>query len=639
MDEKQPEKMPKAAPKSFMTVGPTLHYSHENVQRCWLLAVVGFSLNCLFWSRVVTGSFLPFDFEAVSRLELWRLDQFSMTGVSIFEYPWQIVVLGLLMGIMAVVPVLISQLMSFRYSLLFILAVFFLANLPGFAFCLLISCIAAACRPVRFRSRFVAIALCMAPQFLYWGYFGGARGAEPTILGFSFAPWLCAWIVGLGIAGLVLGIGHFTRYRPGLVWTFTTTTLLATAILFEVVIGSDELDYQLHVARNNPEEASEFHDHSITEALNKTIEDPVVRRYLAGFFYPTEPIPLRAELKKEIQIQLSYDLWPTWFIVPDELQYQQKRQWLNEQYDLFIDPPKPWWMPSILHRQLMKKRAAGRRMPIALYYKALLSEYSPDVGLVREKEVLHFYSDYPHERSREIWYRLYGGFGGSDESLEARWRIAKHYAGRGLFTQADKLAADAQTMLTEHLERLKEAPTGSDTFFSPFRPPAESVMTESRLADLQRRLDQLRVLTGPGNRTGKAEADRKLATFVMLDPHSQDYSWHLEMLLEQLEQDSPLRDNILLAQTKLVADEQRRAEKLAELHNDYQGTDGGMQALYELGLLKRRQWSQQDDANQELKKKLLAETRAILTSFISLYPNSIYAEQVKRNLDSLPTVE
>jgi hypothetical protein len=101
----------------------------------------------------------------------------------------------------------------------------------------------------------------------------------------------------------------------------------------------------------------------------------------------------------------------------------------------------------------------------------------------------------------------------------------------------------------------------------------------------------------------------------------------------------PLRDNIMLAKTKLVADEQLRAEQLAQLHRDFQSTDGGMQALYELGLLKRRQWSQQDKSNVELKKKLLVETRAILTSFISLYPGGIFTEQVQKILDDLPVVD
>jgi hypothetical protein len=639
MDDKQTAKRPKAASKSFMAVGPTLHYSHQNVQRYWLLAIAAFSLSCFFWSRIVAGSFWSFDLQERIFFEDLRLDPFILTGVSIFEYPWQILVLGLLMAIFAIVPVLISQLMSFSYSFVFILAVFVLADLPGFGVCLLVSCIAAACRPLRFRSRFVAIALCTAPQLVYWGFFGAAKGVEPIKWGFSFAPWVCAWLVGLGIAGLVLGIGHFTRYRPGLTWIFTSVFFLLAVITFEVRIGLDELDYQLYVAKNNPEQAKEFQDPRITQALDRTITDPVVRKYLAGFFYPTEPIPLRAALKKEIQIQLSYDRWPSWFSVPDELKYQEKRQWLNEQYELFINPPKPRWMPAFLYSEWMEKRSASKRMPIALYYKALLSEYNPDIGLLGEEEVLRFYSDYPQERSREIWYWLYGDFGGSAESLEARWRIAKHWAGLGRFELADKLLGEAQAGLRERLKTAGKERTESYALFSPFRPPADSAMTAMKLTELQRRINQLRSLISQENQKGEAGSGERLAAFVMLNPHSLDYGRRLGVLLEQTGEKDGLRDNILLAQAKLIADEQQRAEQLSSLHKEFQDTDGGMQALYELGLLKNRQWSQQNKSNVELKTKLLSETRALLTSFITLYPNSFCAEQVKKNLDDLPRVE
>ncbi len=57
-------KLPKVVSKSFMTVGPTLHYSHKNVLICWLLAVMVFGLCCFFWSRIVTGSFWSFNPEA-----------------------------------------------------------------------------------------------------------------------------------------------------------------------------------------------------------------------------------------------------------------------------------------------------------------------------------------------------------------------------------------------------------------------------------------------------------------------------------------------------------------------------------------------------------------------------------------------
>ena len=621
MDNKQAEKTPKVVSKSFMAVGPTLHYSHANVQRCWLLAVAAYAVSCLFWSKILTGSFWAFDLNTIISPTQWHFGRFTVNGVSIFEYPWQILVLGLLMGILAIVPVLISQLMSFSHSLPFIFAAFFLADLPAFAACILISCVAAACRPLRFRSRFIAIVLCALPQLLYWGYFGGIKGVEPIQWGFSFTPWINAGLVGMAIAGLVLGIGHFTRYRPGLVWAFTSLVLVIAVVVFEVKIGFDELDYQLYVAKNNPEQASEFHDHSITEALDQTLTNPAVRRYLAGFFYPTEPIPLRAELKKEIQIQLSRDRWPSWFIVPDELNYQAKKQWLLEQYDKFI-----------------KARPKSHRMPIALYYKAILNEYSPDTDGLGQREVLHFYSDYPYEMTQEIWYRLYTEFGDSPESLDARWRIAMYWAGKGRFEQADKLLAEAQALVAERLNQLEEQKTANGTFFSQFRPPAESVITTSKLTELQRKLNLLHNLISSQNRTSDPSSAARLAKFVLLNPHSLNYNRELEGLLIQMDQNDPLRDNVLLAQTQLIADEQLRADKLSELHRRYQDTDGGMQALYELGLLKRRLWSQQDDSNPEQRKRYLAETRATLTTFINLYPASFFAEQVRKNLDDLPSL-
>jgi hypothetical protein len=618
MDSKETEKAPIAISKSFMAVGPTLHYSHKNVQRCWLLAVGAFGISCFFWSKIATGSFWSFDIQAVTQPEFWRLGQTITTGVSIFEYPWQIVVLGLLMGILSMVPLLISQLMSFSYSCVFILAVFFIANLPGFAICLLVSCIAVACRPLRFRSRYVAIALCTAPQLLYWGYFGSVRGVEPIEWGFSFAPWICAWLDGLAIAGFVLGIGHYTRYRPGLIWIFTTITLLLAIVVFEVTIGFDELDYQLYVAKNNPERVSEFNDHSITDALDKTTKDPVIRKYLEGFFYPADPIALRAELKKEIQIKLSYDRWPSWFLVPEELEYQAKRQWLFEQYDFFIS-----------------RRSNSRRMPIALYCKALLSEYSPDINMLGQKEVLHFYYDYPYKRSREEWYRLYSEFGKSPESLEARWRIAKHWAGQGKFEQADALLADAEAMLAaRRSELLAKEQMLNESLFGLFHLPADSVMTAPKLNELQRRINQLRTLIGPENRTDQSGTNKCLAEFVMLNPHASDYLQQLDVLLGRMENNNRLQDNIQLAQAKLIADKQLRAEKLAQLHKDFSKTDGGILALYELGLLKIGLY--QNEPNSEKKSEYLADARMTLEGFLSLYPNSFCAEQVKRNLDGLP---
>lgn len=635
MAQQPTAKKQNSLPKSFMTAGPTLHYSHANVHRCWLLAIAAFALTCLFWSKILTGSFFPLG-SGAGPGQFWRLGRFVTSPLSIFEYPWQIFVLGLLMGVLAVVPVLVSQLFSFRYSVPFILAVAFLAGLGGFAICVCIGCIGAACRPLRFRSRFIAIALCMAPQILYWAFLGRDAGLEPIKWGFSFAPWVCAWLEGLVIAALVLGIGHFTRYRPGTVWVFTLLTIVLALWTFQKKIGFSELAYQRYIAKNNPAEVPQLHDRSITAALDKTIMNPQAKRF-ARFFYPPEKILLRAELKKDMQLQLRYDRWPSWFHVPPELNFQAKQRWLHQQYEFFINPPRPWWMPSLLYHNLLAKRAGCPRMPIALYYKALLAEYTPDIQLLAQKEVLHFYSDYPHPESLPIWYELYDNFGTSSESIEARWRIAARLAGQAKFQKAGALITEAQNMTAQRLKLAQAANKDVESFLTVFGAPADTAVTVFRLTELERKLAQLQTLISPENYTQTEQSRQRLAEFVILNPHSQSYAAQLNSLLAGINDQDPLRDNLLLAKTMLVADSQLRSKKLAELAEAFANTDGAISALYELALLKFRSWQQRQ--SQDDTKRYLSEARQTLTKFVTLYPESIYAEQARSLLAGLPATE
>lgn len=615
---------PKTAAKPFMTAGPTLHYSHENVLKNLLLSIIVFAVTCVFWSKILTGYFWSFDYQNLASPKSWHLGNTLMIGVSIFEYPWLILVVAIMMAIILIAPILISQLMSFRYSIIFIVLTAILANLPGFAICLTISCIAVASRPLRFRSRFISASLCTMPALIYWGFFGQAKLAEPIQWGFSFTPWICAWIISLATAGIVLGIGHITRYKPGLVWITSAAMLITAIAVFEKHVGFDELDYQLYIAKNDPQQIPQFRDHSITEALDKTISTPAVKEYIVkGYFYPTEPELLREKLKDEIKKSLSQNRWPSWFIVPDEIDYQNIKQSLTQQYDLFI-----------------KKRPQSKRMPIALYYKALLDDYSLDVkALDTQDETLHFYFDYPFERSRETWYRLYSEFGNSPESIEARWRIAIHWAGQGRFEQANNICEQAQDMIRKILQTSAEEKEADDTIFSTFKPPADTAITRFKLTDLRRRLNRLQSIISPENRTEDSQSDKILSDLVMIDPHSLSAESQLNLLLDKTNSKSPLRDNILLEQIKLINDPQLKAQQLYDLHKKYKNTDGGLEALYELALLKIKFWRDQSAKDILIKKDKLIDARNCLTDFISLYPDSIFTAQAQKNLQDMPSVE
>ncbi len=130
-------------------------------------------------------------------------------------------------------------------------------------------------------------------------------------------------------------------------------------------------------------------------------------------------------------------------------------------------------MPEALHREIITRRSRSNRMPIALYYKALLNEYSPDLRRIQQDETLHFYCDYPQERASRTWFRLYTDFGHSPESAEARWRGARQLAGQKELKKARELLDEADDIVSMQLaldEKLEAAPT--DSLFSAFRPPS-----------------------------------------------------------------------------------------------------------------------------------------------------------------------
>ncbi|MCD4831369.1 MAG: hypothetical protein K8R02_06120 [Anaerohalosphaeraceae bacterium] len=619
------EKQTKAS-KSFMTVGPTLHYSHANVHGCYFLALGVYFLTAMFWSKLMAGDTL-----SIGTGGLWHLDKFILSPLSIFEYPIHIFIIGLLIGIFIVVPVLAAQLMSFRYSILFLLILGLFAKLGGLAIFTAISCIAVASRPLRFRSRYIALVSSFAPVFLYLGFSSGTGHIESIRWALSLSPWLDGAVSAALIGAVVLGIGHFTRYRPGLIWSTAAIALLGAIILFQSKINLAELDYQLYVAKNNPETVTQFQGNSITESLDRTLKKRQSHQYFQPPFYPNETIPLRATLKREIVNRLAYDRWPEWMDISKELRYQKTRQILLDKYEMFISPEKQWFKPKFLHNAMLKSKVRIKRMPIALYYKALLSEFTPNVNLLEKKEILYFYSDYPHKENLPIWHRLYFEYPDSVESIEARWRRAMHLAGIEKFSIADSMIQEALKMISQVTDKATSEQSDSETLFVK---PAKTVITNFEIKKIRRKLLYLREIMSQEN-LGKTETNHMLlAKFILLNKHDRYYSERLADLLERCEKDSPIRDNILLAQTMQIPDAILRAEKLGQLSEEYKKTDGGIRAKFEQASLKVSITKEHNISEQE-KEKFLTEAKAELEQFITDHANCIFAEEAAEKLSSL----
>ena len=627
-----------AVQKAFFTVGPTLRYSHSNVRFFWSLSLLVYIGTVFFWSKLITGDLICFAKNWSNPEVLWGLSEHIKSPINIFNYPEHIFILGGLMGILAVAPVLVSQLMSLKHSLPFVICSAVLGMPVAFSLTLLISCFAAASRPFRFRSRIIAIALCITPQAVYWSVFGSIENVDPIKTGLAYSPWLFAWFCCLFIAGAVLAVGHLTRYRPGLVFLFTLISLVTSITVFQYTIGLAELDYQLYIAGNDPGKSEEFYEQDISNQIDVMVNQILTDGTPFGF-YPTDKNSLRKRLIRDIQNELRWDRWLRGFERDEKFNYQKKRNDLLEQYTNFINPPKKWWMPQIVHDWLISNKQRQERLPIALYYKGILSDMEPDIMLVEQKEILRFKSKSPHRGSLQIWVRIYKDFGDSPESIEARWRIANSLAGEGQFERAEELCNISLNMIEKQLIVSPSQIAETGKIFAVFKKPPKTVMDAAKLDDLKFRINELKSIINVENHKNDPEDTEILAKFIMLNPNEVDYLNKLDDLEKNLSHDSPLIDNVLLAKALMLKDTAEQSKELKNIADSYPKSDGGIDAMYELAVLRVNLWQKLPEDDKEMKTNYLLKAKEILGGFISENPDHYLTGEAAKILNSLPEVK
>ena len=273
-----------------------------------------------------------------------------------------------------------------------------------------------------------------------------------------------------------------------------------------------------------------------------------------------------------------------------------------------------------------------------MYFRSILSEIRPDVRDIIDEEMLRFYSDYPFPDNNSDWRDLFEQFSESPESIEALWRIAMDEARKINFDVAEEICQTAQTRIKDLLNN----PPGSqekkpNSLFSAFQQPAPAVMTPFKLYDLRLRLRKLQSLISKENRGGDEDSSKRLAEFLMLNPHDRhSYAVNLNRLLGEMPQvDDGFRDNLLLEKAMLVIDVQRRSQLLEELATQYPQRDGGIRAQYEFGMAKIKIWKDWDGSAEE-KNKLLTESRRILSDFVEKHSESPFSKQAAEMLQTLP---
>ena len=135
----------------------------RNLRR-FLSVLIPFALACILSFKILSGQW--FNFHPASYVS-WSLAGSFLFPVSIFQLPIQVIILGLLLGLIIIISILAAQSFGLAPAVFFIACVFWLGHLPMMALILLAAVFLAANPPLLSRSRFYSALLGLVPVMVY----------------------------------------------------------------------------------------------------------------------------------------------------------------------------------------------------------------------------------------------------------------------------------------------------------------------------------------------------------------------------------------------------------------------------------------------------------------------------------------
>ncbi len=588
---------------------------------CWLVNLILYALLNMLILRVQTGSELWWKQPEPSPFLVERL----LTPLNIFNFPSYIFVVAMFTALLCAVPLCIALFYNLWHALPFVLVVLLLGHNSPLSLALLAGCAFISFEPFRFKSKFIASILALLPLILYWVLFAGNNPQESALpWAVMYAPWVLAFLLVVVFFGVVIGLGHFMRYRPGIMMPVFGLTLAGTVLLFHYTIGMVERDFQADVFAYSPGNIKAFRNQNI--------------------------VPLLEEERGRILKERPY-------LNAGLLMNQLRNEW-GWAFNAAPDPGNTMLRPgSVAARELANFLAARNkalehinafiarhphapRVADALYYRGLLFDLRVDNRALRDEDTLRFYTSFPGSDSENIWNwkEVCEKYAVTDMALEARYRLAQLAAARlpaqagesfG-FSEALALLQQADAELQQRMASPGFDKTAAGWWFKHipevFTSPPPTI-SAAQLRRLEVRIGRLMDLLSKENRSGHEHHDRRLATFIGLDSRQLDYEQQLKILLSESSQPDPLMDNIELAYALLERDPKIKLRRLKELAEQYPQLDGGIQARLEYvqAILERREKEPAEAADN---------WRAELEKIIELRPDLFAARYARKLLPS-----
>lgn len=544
-----------------------------------LFAGLGFFI---FWLR--TGAFGPFSEK--SYWDAWwqvfsphvetqiTLVDYLVRPIPVDQVPIMMIVLGLVLASMTAIPILVSMLYRFPFSLIFTAIIGFVAMFPWLAITVTFCCFLARWRPFRFQFRFATALLSLIPVVAYYAL--ATRNAviaehlPPMELAKLYMPWVFAIIAACTVMGVVLAIARLVNDRPGAIAPLMAVTFAVPIVIFEAKVGRDELYYRLLEHRFGPGSTLYFAERV---DASDTIERIARKRLETAQSTNATLAAMQDVVRQQLQLQFS--------AIRDD--------WKHEAHNNMAVHAQQQHEAVEACQRFLRRYPRSRYASNVLYIEGRARDLRVDIGLFWRKGVVRYYEDFPSMSSRPIWERLADEYPDSPLADIAMYRSALLQARAGeMDTAADTLKRLIARLSVPATQSTQPESIESSIWHSLAKKPASETLSFFRPTDVLMQARKLLALI-EHNRDPQ-QKDLALQLLLNCDPVDRMYVANLRRLLGDMGSKYPLsdlRDNI---EVQLAAAESSQSLKIKALESvvqklsEQKDSDALAQAKYELGM-------------------------------------------------------
>jgi len=538
-------------------------------------------------------------FDPTREQQLTLID-YLIYPIPVDQVPMMMVIMGLVLASLTAVPILVSMLYRFPFSLIFTFIIGFVAMLPWLAITITLCCFLARWRPLRFSFHYATALISLLPVMAYYAL--ATRNAQvamvlpPAELAKLYLPWVLAVVAACIFIGLALTLAWIVNYRPGAIAPLLAVMFIAPVLLFELKVGRDELYYRLLEDQYGPDSRTCF----VNNVDASRLIAAEIRERLGDSNNPAAATTgVREQVRLEWQLSIA-----------SELLGQQQHEAIRALEAFEAKFPASRYIPNVLY---LKGRAMDMRL---------------DQQAFRESMILRYYSDFPSPASRPVWQVLHDRFPDSRLWISAAYRLAMLSARDGRID--DAIALLEELMTRYRAEKPAVAPPrenrGWRALLAKAAPSNRLAINRERVYLAAWKLRELLV-----NNRDPHQKDAALRRLVSFDPRHPMYRANLLRLKSDIPVRYPLTalaDNVDVLLAASERSWSRRIEALRECVAQLlkiPDSDALPQARYELG------WAYKQDNR-------LADAKAAFEEVVRLHPGTPWAVEARSRLAAMGIV-